>query len=300
MKKFNLFLATLLLCVAMFCSCGSVEIGDSSIPQATTRAVLIDVNGDSVALEDTDSSSFVIDDSSIAETTTTTTKASTTTTTKKKTAATTTTTTTEVVTQKIIYDAAPAVEKTITCKQTEQTKAKPAQIEEFIVFKSSTHYVHKSTCRWANSECKKITDTENIKARKCTECNPDIEIKHLYKEPVKTTTTAAQSSSSSIDSYSRQLLAEIVWHEAGSNWITQYDKAHIAAAVMNRVYDKRFPSTVYDVLVAPGQFTGYWPGSCTPTQACYDAVDYYFAHSGEFDASNSWYGDGRQNHFYYQ
>ena len=201
---------------------------------------------------------------------------------------------------KIIYDAAPAVEKTITCKQTEQTKAKPAQIEEFIVFKSSTHYVHKSTCRWANSECKKITDTENIKARKCTECNPDIEIKHLYKEPVKTTTTTAQSSSSSIDSYSRQLLAEIVWHEAGSNWITQYDKAHIAAAVMNRVYDKRFPSTVYDVLVAPGQFTGYWPGSCTPTQACYDAVDYYFAHSGEFDASNSWYGDGRQNHFYYQ
>ena len=55
MKKFNLFLATLLLCVAMFCSCGSVEIGDSSIPQATTRAVLIDVNGDSVALEDIDS-----------------------------------------------------------------------------------------------------------------------------------------------------------------------------------------------------------------------------------------------------
>ena len=93
MKKFNLFFATLLLCVAMFCSCGSVEIGDSSIPQATTRAVLIDVNGDSVALEDTDSSSFVIDNSSIAETTTTPTKASTTTTTKKKTATTTTSTT---------------------------------------------------------------------------------------------------------------------------------------------------------------------------------------------------------------
>ena len=100
--------------------------------------------------------------------------------------------------------------------------------------------------------------------------------------------------------YDRQLLAEIVWHEAGSSWISQYNKAKVAAGVMNRVNDSRFPSTVYDVLTQRGQFSGYWPGCCSPTQDCYDAVDYYFNHTDEFNSDNSWWGDGKQNHFYYQ
>lgn len=60
---------------------------------------------------------------------------------------------------------------------------------EYIVYKPSTHYVHRSTCYWVDNECFKIDDTEKFDARLCTECNPDIEIKHLYKEPVITTTT---------------------------------------------------------------------------------------------------------------
>lgn len=69
---------------------------------------------------------------------------------------------------------------------------------------------------------------------------------------------------------------------------------------MNRVYDERFPDTVYDVLTQKGQFTGYYPGCCTPTEECYAAVDYYFAHQSEFNHDNSWSGDGYQNYFYYQ
>ena len=69
---------------------------------------------------------------------------------------------------------------------------------------------------------------------------------------------------------------------------------------MNRVYDSRFPNTVYDVLTQPGQCEGYWPGCCVPTQECYDAVDYYLANPYNFDNSNSWFGDGNQNYFYYQ
>ena len=103
-----------------------------------------------------------------------------------------------------------------------------------------------------------------------------------------------------LDSYSYQLLAEIVEHEAGMDSIGIYDKAHIAAATMNRVYDDRFPNTVYDVLVQPGQFTGYWPGCITPRATAYEAVDYYLTHSNEFDNSNSWWGDGWTNYFYYQ
>ena len=173
----------------------------------------------------------------------------------------------------------------------ETKKVEPVK-EVYVVFKPSTHYVHKSDCHWVDDTCYKIENTNDIEAIKCTECNPDIEIVKEYEEP--------KPAVADIDSYSRQLLAEIVWHEAGSEWISQYEKARVAAGVMNRVNDSRFPNTVYDVLVAPGQFTGYWPGCCSPTQACYDAVDYYFANPGNFGNENSWYGTGYQNIFYYQ
>lgn len=165
------------------------------------------------------------------------------------------------------------------------------QTLEKIVFKPSTHYIHRATCRWVNDECYEVKDTNNIEARICTECNPDIVIQNEYVEPTPTY---------SIDAYSRQLLAEIVWHEYGSDWVSIPEKARIAAGVMNRVNDSRFPNTVYEVLVVPGQFTGYCPGCCSPTQSCYDAVDYYFSHQNEFGCENSWWGDGYRNHFYYQ
>jgi spore germination cell wall hydrolase CwlJ-like protein len=58
----------------------------------------------------------------------------------------------------------------------------------------------------------------------------------------------------------RQMLAEIVWHEAGSSWISQYNKAKVAAGVMNRVNDSKFPNTVYGVLTQPYQFSGSQQG----------------------------------------
>lgn len=175
--------------------------------------------------------------------------------------------------------------------EAEQTKTTEPVIEEptYVVYKPSTHYIHTNKCRWYSPECYEIKDTGGIEARKCSECNPDMEIINEY---VPETPTVAD--------YDRQLLAEIVWHEAGSSYIGIYSKAKVAAGVMNRVYDSRFPGTVYGVLTQPGQFSGYWPGCCGATQDCYDAVDYYFSHTSEFNSDNSWWGDGYQNHFYYQ
>lgn len=125
-------------------------------------------------------------------------------------------------------------------------------------------------------------------------------------KPVETTTakeevtTTIETNNIGIDDYSYQLLAEIVAHEAGMDTINIYDKAHIVSAVMNRVYDSRFPNTVYDNLIDQTQFPGFYIGTCIPSQSCYEAVDYYFMHINEFDSCNSWYGTGVENIFYFQ
>lgn len=181
---------------------------------------------------------------------------------------------------------------------TKYPKSSP-ETKEKIYFKPNTHYIHRASCRWcnealgANETLIEITDTSEIECRVCTECNPEITVINPYIESTPVATAG-------IDDYSRRLLAEIAWHEAGSNWISQYNKAKVVAGVMNRVNDPRFPNTVYGVLVDPYQFPGYWPGCCEPSQACWDAVNYYFNHTNEFNSDNSWFGDGYQNHFYYQ
>lgn len=162
--------------------------------------------------------------------------------------------------------------------------------EEIVVYKPSTHYIHRKTCHWYTDECYEIESTEGLQVLYCTECKPDMEVYEYYQPAVATA-----------NDNDRELLAQIVWHEAGSDWIGTYDKAMVAAGVMNRVNDERFPNTVYGVLVQPGQFSGFTPWTCSPTQSCYDAVDYYFAHTNEFGSHNSWYGvNGQYNVFYYQ
>lgn len=167
--------------------------------------------------------------------------------------------------------------------------------EVYYVYKPSTHYIHKSTCDWVDNTCYRISDTMNIDAIICTDCNPELEVYHPYTNNVQNDENLIL-----IEDYTKQLLAEITYHEAGSDWISLYDKARVVSAVWERVCDLRFPCTVYDVLTQEGQFEGYWPGCCTPTPECYDAVDYYFSHMNDFDDCNSWYGDGYQNYFYYQ
>lgn len=172
----------------------------------------------------------------------------------------------------------------------------PIITEPYIVYKPSTKYVHKNSCRWNTGDAVTITDTNGIEARKCTECNPDIEIINEYVEPEP-----------SIDDYGLTedeitLLRKIVSYEYGSDWVPVYEKAKVVNGVMNRVYDSRFPDTIYGVLTQSGQFPGFYVyGTYYISDSIIAAVDYYFAHPNEFDNSNSWYADGYgYNVFYYQ
>ena len=172
----------------------------------------------------------------------------------------------------------------------------PIITEPYIVYKPSTKYVHRNSCRCNSGDAVVITDTNNIEARKCTECNPDIEIVNEYIEPEPIIEDCDLTEEEII------LLRKIVSYEYGSDWVPVYEKAKVVNGVMNRVYDSRFPDTIYDVLTQSGQFPGFYTyGTYYMSDSIIASVDYYFAHTDEFDNSNSWYADGYgYNVFYYQ
>lgn len=172
----------------------------------------------------------------------------------------------------------------------------PIITEPYIVYKPSTKYIHRNSCRWNSGDAVVITDTNDIEARKCTECNPDIEIVNEYIEPEPIIEDCGLTEDEII------LLRKIVSYEYGSDWVPVYEKAKVVNGVMNRVYDSRFPDTIYDVLTQSGQFPGFYTyGTYYMSDSIIASVDYYFAHTDEFDNSNSWYADGcGYNVFYYQ
>lgn len=231
-------------------------------------------------------------------TTGTTTTTSLTSTSTTSTITSTSTTTSETTTTVVTEEPAAPVE---TPAEPTEAATQPAEPQrEYAVFKPSTHYIHKSTCHWVDSTCYEITDTKEIECRKCSECNPEIEIINNYVEP-----TPVVANNTGITDYERQLLAEITCHEYGSNWVSTAEKAKIVAGVMNRVYSPAYPNDIYSVLMQDGQFHGswdgghgYWPGCITPNEDSWAAVDYYFAHQSEFGSWTSWSGDGQWNYFY--
>ena len=104
-----------------------------------------------------------------------------------------------------------------------------------------------------------------------------------------------------ITEYERILLCNIVANEAGSDWISIYDKASVVACVVNRVNSPDFPNTIEGVLTQPYQFSGYYASSCyysTVTDACIQAVDYYFNNPQEFGSWLYFEGNGVNNTFH--
>lgn len=91
-------------------------------------------------------------------------------------------TTTEIVTEPEV------VEENISTEATEERREEPtpAPVEtepeatpepepEYLVYKDSTHYIHRSTCRWNCGDAVKIDDASGLTARLCDECKPECE-----------------------------------------------------------------------------------------------------------------------------
>ena len=212
------------------------------------------------------------------------------------------------------------VETTVTTTTTKITTEK----KKVFIFKPETHYVHTKDCYW--TECgiiEEITNTEDIEARLCDECCPNIEIVNLYEEPeidyTETYTDYEEDTDSSEDYYNEDesestyaaqgsynisdweytLLCRIVSSEYGSDWVPVEEKAKIVASVMAMVYNPNYPDTIEEVLdvsCAPWGFDKYY--DYYMSDSIYAAVDYYFT-SGAYDGwtCTSWSGDGTWNYF---
>ena len=50
------------------------------------------------------------------------------------------------------------------------------------------------------------------------------------------------------------LLAQVIYAEAGSDWISDNVQLMVGNVVMNRVMSDKFPDTIYDVVHAPNQY----------------------------------------------
>ena len=237
---------------------------------------------------------------------------------------------TEIITTNIgsIVTTVPVTTAIVTTTTVETTVTTTTKIttekNKVFIFKPETHYVHTKDCYW--TECgiiEEITNTEDIEARLCDECCPDIEIVNLYEEPeidyTETYTDYEENTDSSEDYYNEDesestyaaqgsynisdweytLLCRIVSSEYGSDWVPVEEKAKIVASVMAMVYNPNYPDTIEEVLdvsCAPWGFDKYY--DYYMSDSIYAAVDYYFT-SGAYDGwtCTSWSGDGTWNYF---
>ena len=72
---------------------------------------------------------------------------------------------------------------------TPETEAEPAPVvepvEEYLVYKPSTYYIHRSTCRWNKDDAYRIDSANGLTARLCTECCPECDGFEEYVPPVE-------------------------------------------------------------------------------------------------------------------
>lgn len=67
------------------------------------------------------------------------------------------------------------------------------------------------------------------------------------------------------------LLARLLYAEAGSDWIEDKTIYWVGSVVLNRVNSEHYPDTLYDVIYQEGQYSCTWLGGIynEPTERCY-------------------------------
>lgn len=199
-------------------------------------------------------------------------------------------------TEPIIDVVEPSTEPIVESEsQVKSVETESVETEEYLVYKPSTHYIHKSTCRWNSGDAYRVDCTTELVARLCDECNPDVGDYIEYVEP--------EPEVISISDSNRYYLAIMVKHECSPRASVEHN-ATAVACMFNRVRDG-WASSIYEAIQVGcvpwwggGSLSDY--GLYGDTGYCYDAVDYYLSHSDSYTWQHSWgaSGDGITNYFY--
>ena len=207
---------------------------------------------------------------------------------------TTTEVSTEVNTEPVLDDPESIVKSERHEELWSEPVTEPIPIEEYVVYKPSSYYIHRNTCRWNKDDAYRIDNTEGIEARRCSECNPDMEIINEYVEPKYTYTPISDSD--------RYYLAVMLSHECSPRASVEHN-ATAVACMFNRIRDG-WSSSIYDAIQTG--CTPWWGGGSLSsyglygdTDYCYAAIDYYLSHSDEYTWQHSWKasGDGVHNSY---
>lgn len=169
------------------------------------------------------------------------------------------------------------------------------QVEPYLVYKPSTHYIHRNTCRYNSNDAYRIDTCEGLTARLCNECSPEASGFELYEEP-------HYVYSDFVTDREYELLMKITASEYGG-MPDVYERAKITASVMNQVSYYGSIEVALDNTCAPWGFNKYSEWFCSDTvyyKDMQDAVDYYFENKDTVFAgwtANSWNGNGHYNTF---
>lgn len=107
-----------------------------------------------------------------------------------------------------------------------------------------------------------------------------IEIKEAYKklEPIETKEVIEPEPEPviepevEVDPHDVELLACVIYQEAGADYICDDCRRRVADVVLNRVDSEYFPNTIEEVLTAPNQYGRFsWTGVVWPERASYDS-----------------------------
>ena len=99
-----------------------------------------------------------------------------------------------------------------------------------------------------------------------------------------------------------ELLARIVWSEAGSDWLTDEHQRAVASVIINRVNDDRFPNSIEDVVYQSGQYSCVYNGMInqTPNQRSYDNAKYVLENGVTIPSNVVWQSQSMQGRGLYK
>ena len=98
------------------------------------------------------------------------------------------------------------------------------------------------------------------------------------------------------------ILARIIWCEAGSDWLSDEHQQAIASVVINRKNDSRFPNTIKGVIYQQGQYACVGNGMInqTPNQRAYDNAKYVLENGITIPDNVVWQAQFRQGRGVYK